>query len=336
MMDPMERMLAVTRDRYGGPDVVKVEPVAIPEPRDDEVLLRVEAASVNRADLDLMWPKPGMMRPVLGLRRPRDPRLGCDAAGTVAAVGAAVTRFKPGDRAFADLYPFGSGAFAEYACAPERAFQPIPDGISSDVAATLPHAAILAIQGLRTRDGAPVHAGSRVLVDGASGNVGPFAIQLAKWMGAEVTGVCSPAKMDFVRSMGADEVVDYTTHDPLDGRIRYDWILAVESHHSMLGVRRALRPGGRYVTLGGSTRSLVDAMLVGPVVGLTGSRRAGMMLWWKPFLAADVATLTTLVLEGHLRPAIDSRFPLTEAATALRRLDDGLPLGKVLLEVAPA
>ncbi len=297
------------------------------------MLLRVEAASVNRADLDLMWPKPGIMRLALGPRRPRDPRLGSDAAGTVAAVGPAVTRFKPGDRVFADLYPFGSGAFAEYACAPERAFQPIPDGISSDMAATLPHAAILAIQGLRGRDGTTVRAGSRVLIDGASGNVGPFAIQLAKWMGAEVTGVCSAAKMDFVRSMGADEVIDYTTRDAFDGRIRYDWILAAESHHSMLHVRRALRPGGRYVTLGGSSRSLVDAMLVGPVVSLAGSRRTGMMLWWKPFLAADVATLTGLVLEGHLRPAIDSRFPLSEVAEALRRVDDGLARGKVLLEV---
>ncbi len=327
-------MQAAVRDRYGGPELVRVEAVPVPEPREDEVLVRVEAASVNRADLDLMWPKPGFLRLALGPRRPRDPRLGCDAAGTVAAVGPAVTRFVPGDRVFGDLYPFGSGAFAEYARAPERAFQSIPDGIATDVAATLPHAAILAIQGLRTRDGTRVAEGSRVLVDGASGNVGPFAIQLAKWMGAEVTGVCSPGKVEFVRSLGADKVIDYTTTDALDGRIRYDWILAAESHHSILHARGALRRGGRYVTLGGSVISLADALLVGPVVGLAGSRRAGMMLWWRPFAADDVATLTRLVLEGRLRPAIDSRYPLSRVAEALRRVDDGLPRGKVLLDLA--
>ena len=326
-------MLAAVRDRYGGPEVVRIEPVAVPEPRADEVLVRVETASVNRADLDLVWPKPPFMRLFLGPRRPRNPGLGCDVAGTVAAVGSAVTRFRPGDRVFADLYPFGSGAFAEFACAPERAFQLIPDGLDTSLAATLPHAGILAFQGLHTRDGSHVESGARVLIDGASGNVGPFAVQIARSMGAVVSGVCSPAKADFVRSLGADEVIDYTTADAFDGRTRYDWILAAESHHSIARVRRALRPGGRYVTLGGSVRSLADAMVVGPLVGLTGSRRAGMMLWWKPFDPDDVAALAALVLDGHVRPAIDRRFPLAELPEALRRVEDGLPLGKVLIEV---
>jgi len=326
-------MLAAVRDRYGGPEVVRIEPVAVPEPRADEVLVRVETASVNRADLDLVWPKPPFMRLFLGPRRPRNPGLGCDVAGTVAAVGSAVTRFRPGDRVFADLYPFGSGAFAEFACAPERAFQLIPDGLDTSLAATLPHAGILAFQGLHTRDGSHVDSGARVLIDGASGNVGPFAVQIARSMGAVVSGVCSPAKADFVRSLGADEVIDYTTADAFDGRTRYDWILAAESHHSIARVRRALRPGGRYVTLGGSVRSLADAMVVGPLVGLTGSRRAGMMLWWKPFDPDDVAALAALVLDGHVRPAIDRRFPLAELPEALRRVEDGLPLGKVLIEV---
>jgi NADPH:quinone reductase-like Zn-dependent oxidoreductase len=329
----MDRMLAAVRDRYGGPEVVRIEPVAVPEPRADEVLVRVETASVNRADLDLVWPKPPFMRLFLGPRRPRNPGLGCDVAGTVAAVGSAVTRFRPGDRVFADLYPFGSGAFAEFACAPERAFQLIPDGLDTSLAATLPHAGILAFQGLHTRDGSHVESGARVLIDGASGNVGPFAVQIARSMGAVVSGVCSPAKADFVRSLGADEVIDYTTADAFDGRTRYDWILAAESHHSIARVRRALRPGGRYVTLGGSVRSLADAMVVGPLVGLTGSRRAGMMLWWKPFDPDDVAALAALVLDGHVRPAVDRRFPLAELPEALRRVEDGLPLGKVLIEV---
>lgn len=324
-------MRAAIRKRYGPPEVVTVRDVDRPTPGEGDVVVRVEAASVNRADLDLIYPEPGFLRLFFGLRAPRDGRVGCDVAGVVETVGAGVTRFVPGDRVFADLYPFGSGSFAEYARAPERAFQSIPDGMTTEDAATLPHAAILAIQGLRRRDGRSVGPGDRVLVDGASGNVGPFAVQIAKSLGAEVTGVASAAKLDLVRSLGADHVIDYTTTDYTTTGERYDWILDVHSHHSVLEARRALRKGGVYVTLGGSMRRLVQSMAVGPVASLATGRSMGLMLWWKPFRAEDVATLADLHAAGSLRPVIDRRFPLEEVVDALRYVDDGRARGKVVI-----
>ena len=191
-------MQAALQERYGPPDVVRVADVDRPVPKDDEVLIRVEAASVNRADLDGLGPKPGFVRLFLGLRAPRNHRMGIDVAGIVESVGAKASRFRPGDRVFADLYPHGGGAFAEYACAAEKAFQLMPADMSFEDAATLPHSAILAVQGLRRR-GRTIKPGDKVAIVGASGNVGPFAVQIAKSMGAEVTGVCSTQKVDFVR-----------------------------------------------------------------------------------------------------------------------------------------
>lgn len=328
-------MKAAVRDRYGGPEVVRLEEIPTPVPSDGEILVRVHAASVNRADLDVLAPRPGFLRPFLGLRGPRNRRLGSDVAGTVEAVGPDVTRFKPGDRVFADLFPFGQGSFAEFVAAPERAFLPIPDGIDFETAATLPHSAILALQGLRDRSGRTVQPGDRVLIGGASGNTGPFAVQIAKSLGAEVTGVCRTEKVDFVRSLGADHVIDYRSTDFTATGERYDWILDADSHHSILRSRRALRPGGRYVTLGGGALDLVQGVVVGPLAGLFGSRRAGLMLWWKPFHPPDIATLTDLVISGAVRPAIDARYPLADVVEALRRVDAGTTRGKVLVTVAP-
>ena len=330
----MRAMRALIRNRYGGPEVVTLADIPDPVAGEGEVLVRVRAASVNRADLDQVGPRPGFLRLFLGIRRPRNPRLGSDVAGVVEGVGPGVTRFRTGDRVFADLFPFGQGSFAELVAAPERAFQPIPDGLDDVTAATLPHAAILALQGLRTRDGTTPRPGSRVLVDGASGNTGPFAIQLAKWMGAEVTGVASAGKLDFVRSLGADHAVDYRATDITRAGERYDWIVAADSHHSIVSLRRALRPGGRYVTLGGGARALADGLVTGPLLGLTGSRRAGLMLWWKPFHEPDVRTLTGLVLDGHLRPAIDRVMTLDEAPEALALVDRGEVRGKLVLRVS--
>ena len=324
-------MKAAVRDRYGPPDVVSVRDVETPIPTGDQVLVRMQAASVNRADLDLIYPKPGFARLFLGMRAPRDQRLGCDIAGIVEAVGPAVTRFQQGDAVFADLYPFGLGAFAEFACAPEKAFLSIPPGIKPEDAATLPHAAILAIQGLRLRNGRTIQPGDKVLIDGASGNVGPFAVQIAKHLGAEVTGVCSTDKMDFVMALGADHVIDYDAVDYTTTGERYDWILAVESHHSILRCRLALRPKGVYVTLGGSTARIIQALLVGPVLSMFTGKRMGLMLWWKPFKAEDVTTLTNLIAVGTAKPIIDRSYPLSQAVDALRYVDDGHAKGKVLI-----
>ncbi len=324
-------MKAAVRERYGSTDVVHLVDVDRPVASDGEVLVRVRASSVNRGDLDSLGPKPGFARLFMGLRAPRDHRLGSDVAGVVEAVGEGVTRFQPGDEVFADLFTSRDGAFAEYVCAPERAVQPVPVGMPLEEAATLPHSAVLAVQGLRRRDGRTPKAGDRVLIDGASGNVGPFAVQIAKSMGAEVTGVCSTKNMDFVRSLGADHVIDYTKVDYTSTGERYDWIVDTDSHHSILRVRRALRPKGVYVTLGGSSASIFAGMLAGPLISLFSDKWTGLMLWWKPFNADDVATLKELIAAGKLKVVIDRRFPLDEVVAALRYVDEGHPKGKVVV-----
>src|SRR3954471_19132880 len=263
-------MRAAIRDRYGNLDRVRIEDIDIPEPG-DEVLVRVHTASVNRADIDYIQPRPQFIRAFVGIRRPKNRRLGTDVAGTVEAVGPGADRVRAGGRGFGALLPFRMGSFAEYVVAKEKAFLPIPDGIDFDTAATLPHASVLALQGLRRRDGRTIRPGDTVLVDGASGNVGPFAVQLAKSMGAQVTGVCRTEKVHFVRSLGADHVLDYRAVDFTRQPERYDWIIASDSHHSVLAVRRALRPGGQYATLGGGALDILQAMIVGTIVSRAGN-----------------------------------------------------------------
>jgi NADPH:quinone reductase-like Zn-dependent oxidoreductase len=332
----MPTMRAAIRDRYGPPaDVVEVVDLERPTATGDQLLVRVHAASVNRADLDGIQPKPTFIRLFLGVRRPRQRRLGSDVAGIVEAVGPDVTGFRPGDRVFADLFPAGQGSFAEYVAAPERYFAGIPDELSFTDAATLPHSAILAVQGLRMRNGRTFKPGARVLIDGASGNVGPFAVQLAKAAGAHVTGVCRTDKVDFVRSLGADEVIDYTKVDYTRSGQRWDWILAVDAHYPMLRLRRALVADGVYVTEGGNTRSFFGSLVIGPLITLATRKSMGMVLWWKPFDRGDLRRLTDLIAAGRLRPAIDRRMPLERAAEALRIVDDGEATGKIVLEVIP-
>jgi len=327
----MGRMKAALRDHYGGIEVVELRDIERPAPTGDQVLVRVQAASVNRADLDSLAPRPAFARGFMGLRAPREWRLGLDAAGIVTAVGPDATRFRVGDRVFADLFSFGAGAFGEYVCAAERAFLPIPDGMPFEDAATLPHSAVLAVQGLRLRNGRTPGPGDRVLIDGASGNVGPFAVQVAKALGCEVTGVTRTEKLDFVRGLGADHVLDYTTTDYTRIGQRYDWIVDTDSHHSPFAARRALRPKGVYVTLGGTSVPIFASMLVAPVVGRATGRWMGLLLWWKPFHQPDVDRIAALYADGRLKPAIDRRFPLEQVVDALRYVDQGRAKGKVVI-----
>ena len=324
-------MKAALRERYGSIDVVELRDIERPQPGDDEVLVRVRAASVNRGDLDGLTPRPQFVRLFIGLRAPRQPRIGLDVAGEVESVGPGVTRFKPGDRVFGDMFTFGAGSFAEYVCAPQRAFLPIPAAMTFEEAATLPHSANLAIQGLRLRNGRTIKAGDRVLIDGASGNVGPFAVQIARSVGAEVTGVARTEKLDFVRSLGADHVLDYTTTDYTRTGQRYDWIVDTDSHHSLLAVRRALVPGGVYVTLGGTSWPILASILAAPFVSKAVGRRMGLLLWWKPFNPPDIERVTQLMAAGEVRPMIDRRFPLDQVVDALRWVDEGRARGKVLV-----
>jgi NADPH:quinone reductase-like Zn-dependent oxidoreductase len=330
-------MKAAYQGRYGPPEVVEIRDVEKPVPTGDQVLVRVKAASVNRADLDALKPKPGFIRLFMGLRAPRSHGVGVDAAGEVEAVGPDVTRLEAGDAVMVDMFAtggLGGGAFAEYVCAREKAFQTIPDGMSFEEASTLPHSAVLALQGLRRRDGRTIQAGDQVLIDGASGNVGPFAVQIAKAMGAEVTGSASASKLDFVRSLGADHVIDYATVDFTRARERYDWIVAVDSHHSILRVGRALKPGGVYATLGGDTGSIFSSLLASLVLSRFGRRWRGLMLWWKPMHPPDVDRLKELIAAGKLRPVIDRRYPLDRVVEALRYVEDGHPRGKVVITVS--
>ena len=328
-------MRAAVHDRYGTPDDVRVVDVDRPVATADRVLVEVRAASVNRADLDAIEPRPQFARAFMGLRRPRNRRLGIDVAGVVTEVGPDVTRFKPGDTVFADLFAHGGGTFAEFVCARETAFETIPDGLSLEAAATLPHGAILAVQGLRVRDGRTPQAGDRVLIGGASGSVGPFAVQIAKALGCEVTGVARTEKLDLVRALGADHVIDYTTTDYTRTGDRYDWIVDTDSHHSPLAIRHALRPGGTYISLGGDDRALLG-LIAAPVVGRAVGKRMGLMLWWKPFNPPDVNRLKELIAAGKLRPAIDRTYPLEDVVAALQWVDDGHARGKVvILPTAP-
>jgi NADPH:quinone reductase-like Zn-dependent oxidoreductase len=314
--------------------VVEVREIERPEPSGDQVLVRVHAASVNRADLDGLYPRWQFVRLLYGLRRPRDKSVGLDVAGVVQTVGPDVTRFKPGDRVFGDLFEFGDGAFAEYVCVSERAFAAIPPAMSFEDAATLPHSAVLALQGLRLRDGRTFRAGDRVMIVGASGNVGPFAVQIAKHRGAEVTAVCRGSKIELVRSLGADHVIDYETTDYTRTGHRFDWVLDMDAHYPLRRWRGTLASKGVYITLGGSGFTLISGALFGLASSLAGGRWIGLALWWKPFDPDDIATILGLISAGQLRPVIDRAFPLEQVADALRWVDDGHARGKVVVTIA--
>jgi NADPH:quinone reductase-like Zn-dependent oxidoreductase len=310
---------------------VRVEEIDSPVPAAGQVLVRVRAAAVNRADLDGLYPRWQFIRLFSGVRRPRSRWLGLDVAGVVEDVGEGATRFKVGDQVFGDMFAYGVGAFAEYVCVPERAVEAMPAGLSFEEAATMPHSAVLAVQSLRRRNGRTPQPGQRVLIVGASGNVGPFAIQVAKALGTEVTGVCHAAKVDFVRGLGADHVIDYTLTDASRAGERYDWIVDVDARHTPRRWLAALQPKGTYVALGGSAGWMLKTLVQTPAISLATDKWAGLLLWWKPFPSADVDALKALIADGRLKPVIDRRFTLDEIVEALRWVDDGHARGKVIV-----
>jgi NADPH:quinone reductase-like Zn-dependent oxidoreductase len=324
-------MKAFVRDQYGSPDVLELSEVATPTVKAGEVLVRLRAASLNQADLDYLYGRPLLTRMGTGFRRPRNRGLGLDAAGVVEAVGAGVTTFRPGDEVFGDLTQFGFGAFAEYACAAGQAWAHKPPSMNFEEAATVPQSGILALQNLRGRR--RIEPGDRVLINGASGNVGPFAVQIGRAFGAHVTGVCRTSKMDLVRELGADEVIDYTVTDYTRDGQRYDWILDIAGNHSLLECRRALKPGGVYVLVGGPTRRILTALLVGPLISLTGNRKMGIQMAWKPFKQQDVAILRDLIESGKIKPVIDRRYELARVPDALRYLESGVARGKIVITI---
>jgi len=320
-------MQAIVYEEYGSPDVLEVKDVAKPTPKDDEVLIKVHAASVNAADLHLLRADPFLVRLSSGLLKPKNKILGADIAGRVEAVGSNVKQFKPGDEVFGDISGCGWGGFAEYVCARENALVLKPANITFEQAAAVPMAAVTALQGLRNKG--QIQSGQKVLINGASGGVGTFAVQIAKSFGAEVTGVCSTGKMDMVRSIGADQVIDYTQEDFTQNGHRYDLILAANGYHSISDYKRVLTPKGIYVMSGGAEAQLFQAMLQGPWISMTGNQKMGNLLA-KPN-NADLAFVKDLLEAGKVVPVIDKRYPLTEVPEALRYLEEGHALGKVVI-----
>jgi NADPH:quinone reductase-like Zn-dependent oxidoreductase len=319
-------MKAIIRTQYGPSDVVQFTEVEKPAPADNEVLINLYAASVNPVDLYCMKGPP-LIRSIPGLRTPKVKVLGCDIAGRVEAVGRNVKEFKPGDEVFG-VTGFAGGGFAEYVCAPADKLALKPN-LSFEEAAAVPIAAITALQGLR--DNGRIQPGQKVLVEGASGGVGTFAIQIAKSFGAEVTAVCSTRNVDTARSLGADHIIDYTQEDFAKSRQRYDLILAANAHHSISDYIRTLRPAGIYVAAGGSVLRVLQAVLLGSL--LSRMRRKKIRFFLAKINSNDLVFLKNLLEAGKIAPVIDKRFPLSEGAEALRYLEKGHAQGKVVITV---
>jgi len=318
-------MKAIVRDNYGPPDLLHLEEVPLPTVRDGDVLVRVRAASANAGDWHLLRGTPLPFRLVAGLRTPRFRIIGTDIAGQVEAVGRNVTRFRPGDEVFGELSRSGFGAFAEFAAAPEQALAVKPANLSFDEAATLPTAGCTALQGLRK---GRIERAQRVLINGASGGVGTFAVQIAKAFGAAVTAACSTRNVEMVRSIGADRVIDYTNAFAPDER--YDLILAANGDRSIWDYKRALSAHGAYVMSGGSNRQLTEALLLGPLLSM-GRQKFGNVLM-KPN-QADLLALKELCEHEKVRPVIDRLFPLSDVSSAIRYLENGHARGKVVVTV---
>jgi NADPH:quinone reductase-like Zn-dependent oxidoreductase len=320
-------MKAIVCTEYGPPDVLKLEEIDKPVPGDDEVLVEVRAASVTYSCLMLVRGEPFVGRLMgLGLLKPKHSIPGADIAGRVVAVGRNVKQFQPGDEVYGDLSNCGRGGFAEYVCAPENALALKPANNSFEEAAAVPEAALVALQALR--DNGQIQPGQKVLINGASGGIGTFAVQIAKSYGAEVTGVCSTRNLDLVRSLGADHVIDYTKEDFTQNGQRYDLILATAGYRSIFDYKRALTPKGNYVSTGGSMSQTFQALLLGPLISMTGEQQLGAMLV-KP--NQDLAFMKTLIEAGKVKPVIDRCYPLSEAAEALRYYGKGHARGKVVI-----
>jgi NADPH:quinone reductase-like Zn-dependent oxidoreductase len=317
-------MKAIVYTKYGSPDVLQFKEIDKPTPKDDEVLVRVLAASVNAYDWHMLRAKPFLVRLMGGgFLKPKNTTLGADMAGRVEAVGGSVKQFKPGDEVFGTV----KGAFAEYACRRENVLALKPANLSFEEAAAVPMAAVTALQALR--DKGHIQPGQKVLINGASGGVGTFAVQIAKSFGAEVTAVCSTRNLDMARSLGADYVIDYTKEDFTKNGQGYDLILAANGFHPISDYKRALSPKGIYVMAGGSGAQMFQAMVLGPWISRTGSKKMGGVS--AKLSQKDLVFLKELIESGKLKPVIDRRYPLSETAQAIRYLEEGHARGKVVI-----
>jgi NADPH:quinone reductase-like Zn-dependent oxidoreductase len=318
-------MKAVVYTRYGPPDVLRLADVPTPVPKDGEVLVRVHAVSLNASDWEVLRGKPLYSR-IGGPFRPRHHILGSDIAGRVEAAGRHATRFRPGQDVFADILS-QMGGFAEYVCVPETALAPMPAGMTYEEAAALPQAGAIALQGIQ--DKGRVQPGHKVLINGAGGGSGMYAIQLAKLNGAEVTGVDNAEKRAFMRSLGADHVIDYTRDDFTSNRRSYDVILDLAAHRTASACKGSLRPGGRYLYVGGSVATLLQVLLIGPVIGRAEGKKIRLLAVRQG--AQHLAPMVDLCQAGTIATVIDRRYRLNEVPEALRYLGEGHAKGKVVV-----
>jgi NADPH:quinone reductase-like Zn-dependent oxidoreductase len=321
-------MKAIVTNRYGTPDALEFKDVAKPTPKADEVLVHVHAASVNDWDWSMLQGRPFAYRAFSGLFTPKVPILGCDIAGRVEVMGGDVRAFAPGDAVYGDLCMSGFGAFAEYACAPETSLARKPASMTFAQAAAIPQAGMLAVQGLI--DVGRIQPGQRLLLNGAGGGVGTFALQIAKLYDAEVTVVDRPAKLGMLRALGADHVIDYLKEDFTRSGERYDLILDVKTNRSPFAYARALNPKGRYVTVGGNPSRLLQVLVLGPLISRRNAKQVRIVAL-KP--NKDLAYMSELFQAGKLVPVLDRSYALPDVPEALRRFGAGDHKGKIVITV---
>lgn len=319
-------MKAAVISAYGQPDVLYMKEMVEPEPKDDEVLVKVKASSVNNWDYGMLRGEPFINRVLFGLTKPKVRILGCDIVGTVEAVGKNVKQFELGDEVFGDLCESGFGAFSEYVCAPASALALKPINMSFEEAAATPQAGALGLRGVC--DYVQLQKGQKVLVNGAGGGAGSFTVQIAKTFGVEVTGVDNSEKLDIMSSIGADHVIDYTKDDFTKNGKQYDLIIDHAAYHSFLDYKRSLKPGGTYIIVGGSMALVFKILVLGPLVKMTGSKNMRVQghLANKGFHEIE-----KLYNEGKVRPAIDRSFPLHELGDAMRYFGEGHAKGKIVI-----
>jgi NADPH:quinone reductase-like Zn-dependent oxidoreductase len=321
-------MKAVVYTKYGSPDVLQLKEVEKPTPTDDEILIKVQAVSVNRSDWEGLIGKPLYAR-IGGLLKPSRPILGSDIAGRVEMAGKDNSQFQPGDEVFGEMGDY-HGGFAEYVCTRGKAWALKSAGMTFEQAAAIPQAGVIALQGLR--DKGQVQPGQSVLINGAGGGGGSFAVQLAKYYGAEVTGVDNTGKLDFMRSLGANHVIDYTREDFTKNGKQYDLILDLVAQRSVFAYPRALRPNGSYFAVGGSVATFFQILLLGPWIRRTTSRKIRILAVQRN--RKDLVSIAELCEAGKIVPVIDRRYPLSEVPEALRYLGEGRVKGKIVITVA--